>query len=331
MKYNSVGVKVDSFSSQSRGQIGYRMRLFRAFSFAILLLSLTAVASQNFNINCNFVMTNQLYTCQISGIILPDNENANINIGGQHIPGMNNNQVQRVQIFFALTPIIIPQIFTTFQNLRELSILSVGLTRIQPNAFANAGSLTHLGAIGNPQFTTIPQNAFTGSNLISLDLFGNSIEFIHENAFNGIPTLEEFVMDQNFIRQFPVNVFLPLPRLNLINFSDNPLGSIDGRIFANHPNLQSLLLTRCGINAIGRNFLDGMPNLGFLNLVGNLCINEFFVIHGTVTPDVVRQRLSTCFDNSGDGPPAEDERRFGMELRGGLVLRHMNGSEIVRL
>lgn len=302
----------------------------RLLCAALILFLSTTIKAQNVNINCNFVFVVNVYTCQISGLTVSSNENANFIIGGQHLAGQNNANVGRVDITGSNIPFVIRQFFTTFPNLASFHVLSSGLIRIQTSAFENAGNLRTIGINGNPT-TTIAANAFTGaSNVTLLDMLGNQISDIHELAFNGLTSLQAIFGDHNRIQQLHHNVFRPLTTLDSLYLSNNELESLDGRILANNNNIIRLDIARNRINALGRTFLDGIPRLAAFNTVGNTCTNSYWRIGGVITMETVRVGLSTCFDNFVE-PPSDDVRFLTLELTGTLIIRDENGTEIIRL
>lgn len=318
------------------------MKHLTAFTVLLVLISLTghkAQISPISSINCNFFMTDGLYTCHISLQSVSDNENANIVITGFiHTSGRNDLSVQRVQITTSNLPFIITQLFTRFPNIIDLSITSGGLTRIQPNAFQNALNLRTVSISINNQFREIHPQAFAGaSSILEVFLTLNRIDTIHSSSFDGLTSLRTLSLAGNQIVRLPPNIFHSLPALEVIALSDNRLYSIAGNTFANNPNLAQIDLARNLINAIGSSFLDRLRRLNFLSLLVNRCTNSAWVIEGATTISTVRQELNVCFNNAGEVPPVEPEvpgndlKVFSFELRGSLVIRDENGREIVRL
>lgn len=296
---------------------------------AIGLLTLSEpVKAQNVQVNCNFAVLSFVYSCELNGVTIPDNENANFVIGGVHGPGQGNADVGRILILFSNIPFVITQLFVAFPNVHEIVIWNdIGLNRIQSNAFANAGNLRLATVSGCSNFTSIQANAFTGAlNLHRLDLVSSGIETIHETAFNGLSSLIEFHLNQNHIRRLPVNVFRPLTALLSLFLSNNFIESIDGNLFAHNSEIIGIHISNNGVNAIGRNFFDGIPRLQFFNMLDNVCINNFFTIGGSTTIEMVRQALSTCFDNFGD-----DVKRFELVVSGKVIISDQDGNEIIRL
>lgn len=272
------------------------MKIFTTLA-VVILCGFSSTAAQIINLPCRFFFADGLYTCQLIGITIPENQNTNVMITGVHLFGNTNNHVQRVSILFSNVPLVITQLFTTFPFLRNLQIMS-GLTRIQSNAFANANHLDHVEIIDNPGLRTIHSNAFFGApNLRTLDLHRNGIQVIHALAFNGLSSLQAIWLDDNNIQQLPAQVFSPMIILQKVVLDDNLLTSIDGRLFANNMFMLHIDLQRNNINSIQWNFLDRNPHLNSLNMIGNICANNNWIIGRGVTIDTIRQGLTRCFNN----------------------------------
>lgn len=259
---------------------------------------LTTISAQTVNINCDFVMLDTRYSCVITGIQVPDDENANIVIGGQHQPGRTNADVQRVRLLDTFIPFVIKQFFTTFPNVDLFDAWNSGLTRIQSYAFANATSLRFAYIRATFRLTTVEANAFTGAtNLDHIDIFNNRIETVHETAFTGLTNLRFLYMDQNLIVELPANLFRSLTSLEMLWLSDNQLQTLDGRLLENSSRLWIMTVSFNRINAIGRNFFDNLPALVSFAAFQNVCVNNSWSLGGTITIDTVRTALTACFDN----------------------------------
>lgn len=297
----------------------------------ILLLRLASIKAQNVNLQCNFFTESLVYHCSLSGITIPDNENANVVIGGVHQPGQSNFGVTTVVIMNSNTPFIIPQVFTTFPFMSRLIIDDGGLIRIQPNAFAMAQHLWYLEIVRNPGLREIPANAFSGAfNLGVLDLLNNGIERIHESAFNGVNLIEALFIDNNRLREIPTNAFTPLKLLQGIALGGNQLTRIESGLFSSNSQIFYLDVNNNFINAIERTFFDVLPNLRFLNLLENSCINDFWSIDVINDWQVACDALSSCFLNF-DQDSGGEVRNFILQLRGNLKISYENGTTIIRL
>lgn len=298
--------------------------------FAAILAALSAMQAQDFNMECDFQVTGlwQAYTCVIENVTIPDDENLNIIFGGQHLEGRDDSQVERVHIWFSNIPFIVSQVFTTFPNLQVLNH-GTNLTRIQPNAFANASSLLEFYTSSGPELTTIQSHAFAGATSLNWLLIRDcGIKTINENAFSGLSQLVDLYLQNLEIRELPVDVFRPLESVQIIYLNNNLLESLPGRLFEANPQLFWINLNYNRIDAIERDFIDNMQALERLEFRENLCASDVWdTWFEGVTLDTIREGLRTCFDNFEGG----DVKIFVMELRGHMTIRDQNGAEIITL
>lgn len=269
---------------------------------AVELLTIFAMFSvlsaQTLIINCQFAMIQGRYTCVLHGISVPDDENINIVIGGEHLLGRTNADQLVIDISSSTTPFIITQLFTTFPNIVHFICSNSGLTRIQSSAFANARELRIVTIKHNPTLRTINANAFAGAiNLEMIDIFSNQVDTIDEAAFNGLPSLRDLYLEFNRLQQIHINVFKSLTSLEVLSLSDNQLQIIDGRLLEHNLRMWIVNIAGNRINAIARNFFDNMPLLSRLSAGHNICVDQSWNIGGATTIDTVRQGLATCFNN----------------------------------
>lgn len=303
------------------------------FSIRFLVIFLTVFLStptkaQNVDVQCGFGFSLGLYACTIWDVTIDAGESATFNISGTHLPDHTNESVLSAWVRLGSIPFVITQLFTIFPNIVDFYVWAGGLERIQTNAFANAVNLKNVHIVGNNEFRVIQRNAFSdATNLETVEIIENAIETIHEAAFDGLTSVQVIHAERNQLRELPFDIFRTLTSLESIFLSDNALESLDGRLLANNPNVVRLHFARNQINAIGRNFLDGLTQLGSFNVIGNRCVDHAWLIGGNTTIDTVQEELQNCFDNFVD----DDVKTFVLELRGSLVLRSQNGSEIIRL
>lgn len=83
------------------------------------------------------------YTCLLRGIEAYD-ITRDINLGGWHLAGQNNNNVRFVWVHLSDTRFIINQIFLEFINLRGVQITASNLQVLQQDAFRGGFNLQHL-------------------------------------------------------------------------------------------------------------------------------------------------------------------------------------------
>lgn len=262
------------------------------------IIALPPVKAQIVEINCRFEYSMGLYSCEVASAFSPDNENATFVIGGVHASeSLGNDDVEKIEIRFSTIPFIITQFFTVFPNVIDFSIWLGGLTRIQSNAFANARNLKTLYITGH-QGLHIQPYAFTGArSLQDLQFSFNQFETLHETAFEGITELRIFYAQSNQIQKLHADLFKTLTSLEWLYLAHNKLESLDGRLLANSPNVTRIEITTNQINAIGRNFLDGLTQLETFLAFDNPCVDNSWTIDGTTTIETVRQGLETCFEN----------------------------------
>lgn len=103
----------------------------------------------------------------------------------------------------------------------------------------------------------------------------------------------------------------------------NEIVVIDGRLFRNHPELNSISLADNRIESIDRTFINGLNNLSYIHLAGNNCTDLDFT-RGTDgwTPPLATS-LVQCFDTFGPPEPDVNVRRFHMVLEGELILTEL--------
>lgn len=271
--------------------------------FSVLLVSLAK--AQNTNINCEFLFFASEYTCEIIGVRITDNENANFVIGGVHLPGLGNNDVVMLDIRNSDIPFIITQFFTTFPNIGRIFIWNGGLRRIHPNAFINTSGVAELSIVLNP------------------------IDAIYEGAFNGLSSVQVLSLMFNQIRHIHFNAFRSMPHLFWLFLTGNQLESLDGRLIANLQFLEQAWIRDNQINGIQRSFLDNLPRLRQLDLRSNHCINQEWELNSIVTVETIRNELATCFDNFDNSSGDDDLDRFHVKVRGPMGFVHKHGTGIV--
>jgi hypothetical protein len=275
------------------------MKFLEILSFAIILLSSTAVDAQTVHLTCDFLFPWDHYTCQLGGVLVLDNPSATFVIGGNHVDGFSNNDVQRAWITSSNIPFIISQLFVTFPNINWVTINNGGLLRVQSNAFINARNVEQLRIQNNPNLRTIEPNAFAGlSRLLEFEIGGTSIDMVTASMFSGMTSLQRLHLSRNQIRSLPHDAFSLLPNLQQLTFRENLLTSVDGRIFSNNRRLSSMAFTSNRINAIGRSFLDGLNDIRFVEFFDNVCINNIWFISNSSEIPTIREGLEPCFANA---------------------------------
>lgn len=113
-----------------------------------------------------------------------------------------------------------------FTNLEELSLISVGLERIEAGAFERVPKLAHLSLAVN-NLTEIKRGIFnTIPRLTVLYLSGNKIQYIEDGAFEQLAYLKSVHLDRNQLTSVGGNLFRGCPRIQRLDFSSNQIGKI---------------------------------------------------------------------------------------------------------
>jgi len=292
-------------------------------------LLVTFTRAQVTQIVCSFTISGGDYDCSVTFSFVPDNENADIQVTGQHQVGQGNNQVTRVFISNSFHPFIVRAFFDTFPNLHTFAYTqSTSPLRIQHNAFLNTLNLRTISITGTP-LAIINNHAFQGAtNLETLNLDSNQLTTILQFAFGGLPNLLNINLSGNNINLISDSALRQQTLLQNFLINQNALIRIPGNLLLTNSQLFVFQASQNAVAEIGRRFLDPVPNLNVLGLSNNLCVSQDWNgigVGGGPTKDDIRVHLNTCFNNYG-GPT--EMKEFFMELRGNLRLFDYEGNYI---
>jgi hypothetical protein len=251
---------------------------------------------QCYEINCRFYLNPvNSYVCGFEGISLPaEAENATITIGGEHLSGKTNHDVNVMIFLDSEVPFIVTQVFEDFPNLNSLELSNSGLIQIQTNAFRNVPYNLRFLTIDRCNLPTIPANSFLGlSTLRFLSIVRSGVETIHPNAFTGLNMVDTLSLRDNRIQELPPRVFRNLRRLRFLFLFGNQLERLDGQLLTQNPHLVWLFLSDNNIKAIQRNFFDQNRDIAVMNILRNECAD--FNMNANRTR--INNELETCFEN----------------------------------
>lgn len=141
-----------------------------------------------------------------------------------------------------------------FPRLEILSLISVNLSRVQPNAFQKLDKVRELSLAVN-FLTEIVRGVFTTlPALETLYLSANQISKIEEDAFSNMPQLKTVHLDRNKLVTIDGNIFRGCIGINKVDFRFNQIQSIGKNSFddlrPDNTNPISILLSRNVINDI---------------------------------------------------------------------------------
>lgn len=266
----------------------------------------TATPARNpreFNITCDFKITNNIYYCSIENIGVAINENANIVFIGKHLPGHSNVDVKGVYISNAVFPLSIESLLNSLPNLNTITISSLNydFDAIMTYFFRNGKGFIDIQIIKNPMLNEIQVDAFFGAtNTQILNLASNFLRYVTEFSFRGLGSLLELNLSENkFFSVLPFQIFKPLLSLKILDLSRSNLNGLKTRDLEYNHEIETLYISSNDIFHINKEFFDPIPKLSYLDLLGNDCVNKKWKIDGVhVTMGMVRKDLKNCFDRA---------------------------------
>lgn len=261
-----------------------------------MFLLKVSVDAETINVVCDFRYSPR-YACNIRNLQFTDSPSLNFAFSGNHLPGHINDDVAYIIIETSQTPIIINQLFSTFQNAQVLKITSSGLNRIQPNAFVGGNSLREIHISGNP-LNSLGPHAFIGSlQVTNLYLQNNQLNDLDVDALYGLHSLLTIDLSGNQIRTLPSNVFLWRRQIRQINLDNNSIEILPGDIFRDNPVVNTIALSDNNINALGRNLITGLNELTAFGALNNRCIDRSWVVGADERTRIIPEALEECFRN----------------------------------
>lgn len=267
------------------------------------------------------------YVCELSGIEVV-NEFDTILVGGEHLEGRTNADVEVVEIYDSNTPFIIPEIAETFVNANEWVIAAVGLQSI----FIPFSPELRWITIYLNNITHLEERAFAANpQIIYLDLWRNEIQNISPDAFVGLVNLQALALIDNNIREIHPRTFNPLPSVSYLDLEGNSLTRV-GEILSNNRNLYSLFLEYNQIEAISPRLLTHLRGGRFslVSFLGNACIDGAFFVGGDQAWIETNNALQPCF-RAYLNEPEGAVRRVVFEFTGNLELFDRNGNILASL
>jgi Leucine-rich repeat (LRR) protein len=190
-------------------------------------------------------------------------------------------------------------------SLEMLDLYNNWLTEFTPGIFEGATSLEYLDMSFN-RLTWLPPNAFSSlTNLRDLILSSNPIEGnIHPTTFRGLTNLVSLGLSRTRTRVLSPAWFTDLTNLQELYLNNNILREINSTDIA--PILSTIRSLYMGYNYI--TMMDQLllmdevtPNLEYLVLSGNLCVDDDFLNVQTSRWRIF-EALMTCSNNFYEAP-----------------------------
>ncbi|KAL7015051.1 hypothetical protein ACKWTF_016263 [Chironomus riparius] len=158
--------------------------------------------------------------------------------------------------------------FTGVPNLLELYLDNNNIETIGSTAFAGTQiQLLDLSINGIREFVPATYAAI-GASLRILRLTDNRLEQLPENAFAGLPHLQDLELNHNHFFTLPAHVFNPLINLRVLQIANCGIERIQPELFSGLRSLVDLELALNDFDMLPENIFD-LPNLHVLGLDGN--------------------------------------------------------------
>lgn len=257
-----------------------------------------------FEITCDYANSQILdivgYTCTLSGL---DQDFSHpfyfIRVDGVHLPDHTNADVVNLRIINSEMNRVPSNIFSVFPNVEGFEVNNCGSVTFSFGDFMFAQNVREI-IITNNNIPTLGEAPFffAGNTIEVLILYGNGIVNLGLNPFAGLTNARFVSIGNNQIRTLTPRMMLPLVSIDTFVAYSNNIEQVDGRLFANSPDLEIVNLFGNNITAIGESFLNVNSNLDILMLGGNNCVNRDFTIGGEVDLTFIRESLADCFRNS---------------------------------
>jgi Leucine-rich repeat (LRR) protein len=242
---------------------------------------------RNILIDCNYTITANGYACIARDCDI-GNFSGQIKISEEHRPGLSDWNVKIMEFRESSLIKIPPQIFDTFENLKELIVPSVILeelnnlknlevfngssnliTEIKSNTFENCTNLKTIDLSFN-KIETIADGLFEMlENLTNLNLKSNCIIEIDQHTFDGCQKLKYLNLEENRLEYLAEEAFQELADLEKLYLGSNQLFEISSYQFADLKSLRILHLDNNKLEFINASLLQPMESLEELDLSKN--------------------------------------------------------------
>ena len=174
-------------------------------------------------------------------------------------------------------------VFDTVPNLTHL-YMDQNLMLPQAGLLSGLSKLEHLDLSGN-HVSTLDEDAFNGlSSLKHLNLAYNGLEALPEDVFDGLSSLEELDLQDNQLNEFPEDVFDGLSKLRELELRYNGLSTLPEDVFEGTPELRMLNIEwNWGLEGLPADVFEGLTKLEYLNLG----YNHMMPLHADLFDDLI--------------------------------------------
>lgn len=166
------------------------------FTVTLLTISSITLGEEIPEIACTF---ESIDLCYLEGLSLPKT-------GYRFLPiAEKPNDISFVVITNSSIAGLSRDLCDTFPNLKQISIINVGLEIIDGDALENCNTLRYLQAFNN-RISKIPEQLFRFTrNIEEIDFYNNQIKHIGITHFQGLKRLKTLILSSNHINLFPAD------------------------------------------------------------------------------------------------------------------------------
>ena len=170
-----------------------------------------------------------------------------------------------------ITKLFDGQIFPNLKSLKiSLKIYSNLITKLEKKMFEGFPMLKIFSISDNEELRIIDYDAFSSlTNLVDLQLIGNSIEKIDHRTFSALTKLETLDLNRNQIECIEENTFSNLKNLTKLNLGNNLLSTLKPKSFYGLRNLKQLNLYHNKLSDFDLRIMDNFEKIEIIDLYSN--------------------------------------------------------------
>lgn len=228
------------------------------FSVFIWTLNFSDIIAQ---LSCNYSFTGLGYTCELV-INNPNGLNNFGSIGGTHLPGYTEMSVEMIKVAPGSISTNFPSVICLkFKNIKQMTLWTLGITRIDDYSFIGCTKLTKLQLLDNP-IISVHEKAFNKNlDLLYIDLFKTNLTTLPEYVFQYQQQLEFLMIGFSNIEDLPANIFKPFKNLKILDLSDNKLKLLRLEWFVNLTNVVELFIKSNHIAEFPKNVFTQLKSM----------------------------------------------------------------------
>jgi Leucine-rich repeat (LRR) protein len=186
-----------------------------------------------------------------------------------------------------------------FEELVELKYLSLDTNKLEslsPRIFNNNGKLKRINLFSNQLRSVTPEHFAHLTGLTHLSLCNNQLTSLDQRLFTTLVNLQELSLCNLQISSLPRDIFATLSSLQNIHLqNNNRLTTLDEDIFSGNRKLRDIKLGQ-GIRKLSPKLLENKPDLSYVDLRFNPCINKAYGSEGSTVKLTSEKKTQLRFD-----------------------------------